>query len=398
MPWAHNQPYGQSARGFTILELLVAVSVTALLAAMLLNITSQVVSTQTQASGDLETNQVAQYVLDRIQEDLQCAISRNDGNVWMAAKILVDQANSGEWVAARSEENAKPLEESLRVFSNDWPEEIRDERTIANGQGPLAQSRFGMAGTWLRFFTQAPEINSNQRNHGSPRAVSYQIVRYGLTGSPSSRPRYQLFRSDVTAENTFKAFFNLDTEDGNFKPSNPIFPGANNPRLPQNLVNPILVADSSDGTNPASFSMASNVIDFGMRAYVMEKNSKGTGFLKQIFPRLENAWRKNSSNHFETFSPQAFSPDFKEFDFYASTHPDFQNRDQYPSYFNSFPDVVDVMVRILTTEGESAISALEEGLTPVPETFESPGEYWWALAERYSEVYVRRIKVFASSI
>ena len=60
--------------GFTILELLVAVSVTALLAGMLFNITSQVMKTQTQASANLETNQVAQFVLDRIQEDLQCAI------------------------------------------------------------------------------------------------------------------------------------------------------------------------------------------------------------------------------------------------------------------------------------------------------------------------------------
>ena len=65
--------------GFTLLELLVAVSVTALLAAMLLNITSQVVTTQTEASGDLETNQAAQFILDRVQEDLQCAVYRNDG-------------------------------------------------------------------------------------------------------------------------------------------------------------------------------------------------------------------------------------------------------------------------------------------------------------------------------
>ena len=64
----------QPKKGFTILELLVAVSVTALLAGMLLNITSQVVQTQTQASGNLETNQIAQFALDRIQEDLQCAI------------------------------------------------------------------------------------------------------------------------------------------------------------------------------------------------------------------------------------------------------------------------------------------------------------------------------------
>ena len=61
-------------KAFTVLELLVAVSVTALLAGMLLNITSQVMKTQTEASGDLETNQVAQFVLDRIQEDLQLSL------------------------------------------------------------------------------------------------------------------------------------------------------------------------------------------------------------------------------------------------------------------------------------------------------------------------------------
>jgi len=51
--------YKISKRGFTVLELLVAVSVTALLAGMLLNITSQVIKTQTQASGNLETNQAS---------------------------------------------------------------------------------------------------------------------------------------------------------------------------------------------------------------------------------------------------------------------------------------------------------------------------------------------------
>ena len=80
-----------SRKAFTVLELLVAVSVTALLAGMLLNITSQVVKTQTQASGNLETNQVAQFVLDRIQEDLQCAVYRNDGNIWMAADIRYEE-------------------------------------------------------------------------------------------------------------------------------------------------------------------------------------------------------------------------------------------------------------------------------------------------------------------
>ena len=138
--------------GFTVLELLVAVSVTALLAGMLLNITSQVVSTQTQASGDLETNQVAQFILDRIQEDLHCAVYKNDGNVWMAATILEDTENSNSWKEA---EVGKPVDESLRITPSDWSNGPSETFADANNQLPFMDSRFGVAGTFLRFFTQA---------------------------------------------------------------------------------------------------------------------------------------------------------------------------------------------------------------------------------------------------
>jgi hypothetical protein len=63
----------------------------------------------------------------------------------------------------------------------------------------------------------------------------------------------------------------------------------------------------------------------------------------------------------------------------------------------AFPEVVDVMIRILTTEGASAISAFEEGLIPTPDGF-SPEEYWWVLAEKNSEIYIRRIKILANGI
>jgi hypothetical protein len=55
------------------------------------------------------------------------------------------------------------------------------------------------------------------------------------------------------------------------------------------------------------------------------------------------------------------------------------------------------MVRILTTEGASAISAYEEGLISAPDGF-SQDAYWWDIAERNSEVYVRRIRVLPSGI
>jgi len=376
MRFLNQEKLQNSHLGFTILELLVAVSVTALLAAMLLNITSQVVTTQSQASGDLETNQVAQFILDRIQEDLQCAISRNDGNVWMAAKILTSEDNSGSWVRANSV--AKPEDESKRLFFDDWPDSAwpddnkgKEDKELAeaNQQGSLIESRFGIGGTWLRFFTQAPELDPKVTNKGGIRAIAYQIVRYGLTGATTSRPRYQLFRSDVSTENTFAANFNLHPTDGFYNSQS-----NDNFRSARIIENPI--SNGSQNESPTSFSLASNIIDFGIRAYIYQKNSQGTGFLKQIFPRTETL------NHDD--------------ELLASTHPDYRMNPSDASY-NSFPEVIDVMIRVLTSEGESAINALEEGLTPVPEGFEE-GEYWWEIAEKNSEVYTRRIKIFSSSI
>ena len=241
--------------GFTVLELLVAVSVTALLAGMLLNITSQVVRTQTQASGDLETNQVAQFILDRIQEDLHCAVYRNDGNVWMAATVLEDSTTSGSWKEATV---PKPTNESLRITPNDWSDGPNDPISDANNQISLINSRFGMAGTFFRFFTIAPELDPDSTNTGGARAISYQIVRHGLTASSTSRPRYQIFRSDVSAVQTFNAGYNLHPNSGSYIQT------SNGVRTPGNIKNPIM--DGADGAS-TDFSLASNILDFGIRAY-----------------------------------------------------------------------------------------------------------------------------------
>ena len=37
---------------------------------------------------ELERQQIAHFVLDQIQEDLQCALFRNDGNIWMVLVFL----------------------------------------------------------------------------------------------------------------------------------------------------------------------------------------------------------------------------------------------------------------------------------------------------------------------
>jgi len=370
-----TKTYGIS--GFTVLELMVAVAVTALLAGILLKVSTQVLETQRLATGDLETNQVAQFVLDRIQEDLQCAVYRNDGNTWMAISILDNEENSGQWRGADEgrDDIGKPIEESLRLIGSHWPEEesLDEEELDHLGQGPFEKSRFGVAGAWLRFFTQAPELDQNATNTGGARAISYQIIRHGLTASSTSSVRYQLFRSDVSARNTFEAGYDLhpdaigyneNAEKSSLDPINP-----ESPRVASTIINPIIPLGSD--YSATSFSLAANIIDFGLRAYVLERNSFGTGNLVQIFPPIENKGQWQGSEELLSTSYQGYKK--KKFPFHA------------------FPDVIDLFVRVLSNEGARLIESLESNQN-------QNSQDWWEIAEEHSKVFFRRVKIYGQGL
>ena len=366
-------------RGFTVLELIVAVSVTAVLSGMLLLISRQVLETQSVSSAELERNQIAHFVLDQIQEDLQCALYRNDGNVWMAMNLLNESDNSGSWIESKKSSFAKPPLNSLRIIESDWPSDaLQDAEIDSLGQGPFAKSRFGLAGTWLRFFTQSPELDPQAKGDGAARAVSYQIIRYGITGSSNSRKRYHLFRSDVSAKNTFEAGYNLHPENDSWYGSDasnisvdPNFLGT--PRVPSTLINPVI--EEGGDYLPTSFSLATNIIDFGIRAYHLEKNSFGTGNLVQIFPPID----------------QDSSGNLLAEEFLATSHIPYQVITDPTFYL--FPDVVDVMVRVLSEEGARILESFENGDFPNMEEVD-----WWSIAEEHSKVYFRRIKIYGSGI
>ena len=366
-------------RGFTVLELIVAVSVTAVLSGMLLLISRQVLETQSVSSAELERNQIAHFVLDQIQEDLQCALYRNDGNVWMAMSLLNESGNSGSWIEPKKSSFAKPPLNSLRIIESDWPSDaLQDAEIDSLGQGPFAKSRFGLAGTWLRFFTQSPELDPQAKGDGAARAVSYQIIRYGITGSSNSRKRYHLFRSDVSAKNTFEAGYNLHPENDSWYGSDasnisvdPNFLGT--PRVPSTLINPVI--EEGGDYLPTSFSLATNIIDFGIRAYHLEKNSFGTGNLVQIFPPID----------------QDSSGNLLAEEFLATSHIPYQVITDPTFYL--FPDVVDVMVRVLSEEGARILESFENGDFPNTEEVD-----WWSIAEEHSKVYFRRIKIYGSGI
>lgn len=366
-------------RGFTVLELIVAVSVTAVLSGMLLLISRQVLETQSVSSAELERNQIAHFVLDQIQEDLQCALYRNDGNVWMAMSLLNESGNSGSWIEPKKSSFAKPPLNSLRIIESDWPSDaLQDAEIDSLGQGPFAKSRFGLAGTWLRFFTQSPELDPQAKGDGAARAVSYQIIRYGITGSSNSRKRYHLFRSDVSAKNTFEAGYNLHPENDSWYGSDASnisvdrnFLGT--PRVPSTLINPVI--EEGGDYLPTSFSLATNIIDFGIRAYHLEKNSFGTGNLVQIFPPIDQD------------SPGNLLAE----EFLATSHIPYQVITDPTFYL--FPDVVDVMVRVLSEEGARILESFENGDFPNMEEVD-----WWSIAEEHSKVYFRRIKIYGSGI
>ena len=285
----------------------------------------------------------------------------------MAATIEEDTSGKASWKTAKAYE--KPSAESLRLKPSDLvdPSSEQERYVQATKQVRLQDCRFGIAGAWLRFFTQAPELDPSSTGSSGVRAISYQIVRHGLTGAPNSEPRYQLFRADVSAKQTFDAGYDLHPSKGTF------LAGSNGRRETGNVVDPIFV---DNGKPSADFSLAANIIDFGIRAYLIESNISGRRFLQPIFPDV-NA----------TLAP---------YEYFATSNPTYRTNTDNPLAY-AFPDVIDIMVRVLTSEGASAIADYEDGLISSPADI-SPEDYWWQLAEEHSQIYVRRVRILASGI
>ena len=94
-------------------------------------------------------------------------------------------------------------------------------------------------------------------------------------------------------------------------------------------------------------------MDFGIRAYLIRNRSQGTGILQQIFPDLN----ETNDNYF----------------YLATSNPNYQI-DSERDHMEVMLDVIDVMIRVLTAEGASALATYEEGLIPPPEG-KDPGDF-----------------------
>jgi hypothetical protein len=57
------------------------------------------------------------------------------------------------------------------------------------------------------------------------------------------------------------------------------------------------------------------------------------------------------------------------------------------------PEVVDVMIRILTPTDATELNALEMGRLVRPAAYATDAEWWWGWVEAHSTIFVRRIEL-----
>lgn len=381
----------RKASAFTLLELLVATAITAVLMTLMVAIISSISKSWNTTSGKLTSEGEARLVLDQLTQDLQGAIYRSDGNVWMAATILPDSAADSAWTKVANE---KPAASSTNLAAT--ASTTTDMLIPASAAGQLSSARFGRSGVVLQFFTNQPGTNTsgNTSTLSAPVAVCYRLMRLPIT-SDSSSQGYMLYRGSVTPQLTFTTGYNFSTmtSAGNYaKPTDAASPPAAN----------ALAGTVASASCPVRAEMlAQNIVDFGIRMYVRQTVTSGTTSTtnyRLVFPATAIAW--------DPTNPPTTPPD-------ATAHPagtlyaassiaagdtqtyHYSSSNTAPSYdyyANTFPSRIDVMIRVLTQEGVKQLALFENpptGYTP------PAGQTWWSIVQANSVVYTRSIQINA---
>lgn len=321
--------------GMSLVEVLVAVVVTVGLAVVLLSVTINALNLWRRAQAAFTGDVEAKLALDLMARDLHGALFTESGGAWLAIDVVSIPSilSTHGWQITGT---IKPAgAESLALLPP-------DEAGIA---ASITQARFGLSGAWLRLATTNVETKSAGNPAGSaPVVVSYQIARRPLSGAVSpgnpAAVRYTFFRSAVTNDSTMVAGF--DVRSSAFGSATGSFPAA---RAPRSVTNP----SSGD-------AVASNVVDFAVWLYRRD----ASGVLQRIFPTTETDFSHTSLSAAE------------------------------------FPEVADVMLRVLTDEGARMVEAIESGnggLVRPPAMSES--QWWWSVVAAHSQVYARRIDLKA---
>lgn len=362
------------ASGFTIVELLVAITITAAITTLMVTIVVNVLNAWSRSSAALSVGNQARVIMDRVAADLQGAVLRRSGDVMFAATIPNNQSGTGDAGVSSAQWNGSYVKPGDTAAPNG---SLYLGTTV--GKRDLEEYRFGQAGVWLRFFT-IPSDNSNTslNNLSAPRAVSYQILRKQV-GSTTAPYTYQLFRTEVrpfhstagtAVRSTFANGYDLFGTNG-----------YNDPTLASGGSG---LDDAGIVRRPrAEYVLGEGVIDFGVRIYTRNK----TGVLEEAFPVDR---RGGGSTVHRVFAASTDT---------SKTQPNaaLSNSGNFTAAQTSYdyPAVVEVMVRILTPSGVEIMQAYEDDPTRFGGATASK---WWDLASANSKVFIRRIEVQSKAL
>lgn len=385
-----GSPGARPRGGFTLIELLVAGALSVLLAGVALAIATRTLAGWRQANDHAVASRTAQFVLGQVGADLESLVRREDENAWLVATVQPDQSGEGDADAALAGAAYFGEWSVTGVGKPGWsaPGTPGSSQCLAPAGGALAETRFGMAGVWLRFLTRVPDAGgatAELHESSTVRAVSYQIVRRRVNGASgateSTARRYTLFRSEVrpfheSARPAIRSTFGV----GHSLLAPPYWD-------PAAVIAGSTERAGSGEAEPGGLRrpdraqvLADNVVDFGLRLY--RKRGDGTGRL--VFPAdtMGNASEVNRA-FVLTGVPVGEVP--------GSPH-------RYVGEVRSEPaDAAELLVRVLTEEGARRLEAIERGVVgPRPVRFGSDGEWWWGEALAHSVVATRWIE-FRSS-
>lgn len=320
----------RASQGFTLIELLVATAVTAILVGLMISMISNLLTAYNRSSGNLSTQGQATLILDQLQNELESAVFRSTDDVMLTVGLNQNLPNS-----------VKPDADSLEI----------PDPASATGRTfpPIDEYRFGKGGAVLKFFSSAPSL-TGVGNASGVRALGYQIRRNPVTGGPGAPLQYMLYRSEIPAQATFDEGYDLSYTTSPYEADNLLGDDDNviNTLLPDYL-DPV-------GTTSEDEIIGSNVIDFGIRLF-----------------RINPA----------TDEPQLIFPvDAAQTAVEATANP--LETGEVP-----YPRMVEIMVRILTPEGEKLIEAIEAGGSTAD---------WWDTALANSVVFTRMVRVPATPL
>lgn len=317
--------------GFTVIELLVAITITVVLAGLLISVTSGALDVWQRTQARLTMNAQVKVAMDLLARDLQAVVRPLTADIAFAVDVVpTSELGVHNW--RLGDPLIKPDDTvSLQALAN----------APTKAEQRITDARFGRSGAWLRM------IASNIESGGSlPTALAYQINRRPISGSvngaQSSLIRYTLYRMKVGSGVTFNNGYDLLVSY--YSSLDTSTPGA--------LVAPITTE-----------ALCDNVVDFGVWCYVRQPDG--------------------------SLGDPVYPTGNKTVSYHASGA---------PGAVNPIPDVVEVMLRVLTDSGAARLEQMELGRVTRPAEFATNDEWWWAVVEAESQVFTMRIEVGAAAM